>query len=147
MVGAAGFEPAALWSQTRCATKLRYTPIKIIYIFGRGDRTRTYGTRFWRPLLYQLSYTPKILWRRRRDLNPRASYPTYSLSRGASSATWVLLHEIGGGGGIRTHVALTPNGFQDRLVMTASIPLQNGDPSATRTRDTLIKSQMLYQLS
>ncbi len=27
------------------------------------------------------------------------------------------------GGGIRTHVAVTPNGFQDRLVMTASIPL------------------------
>jgi hypothetical protein len=31
-------------------------------------------------------------WRRRRDLNPRASCPTYTLSRGASSATWVLLH-------------------------------------------------------
>ena len=28
MVGVAGFEPAASWSQTRCATKLRYTPIK-----------------------------------------------------------------------------------------------------------------------
>jgi hypothetical protein len=27
MVGAAGFEPATLWSQTRCATRLRYTPI------------------------------------------------------------------------------------------------------------------------
>ena len=26
MVGVAGFEPAAPWSQTRCATKLRYTP-------------------------------------------------------------------------------------------------------------------------
>jgi hypothetical protein len=26
MVGVAGFEPATLWSQTRCATKLRYTP-------------------------------------------------------------------------------------------------------------------------
>jgi len=25
--------------------------------------------------------------RRRRDLNPRAGYPTYTLSRGASSAT------------------------------------------------------------
>ena len=25
---------------------------------GRGDRTRTCGLRFWRPLLYQLSYTP-----------------------------------------------------------------------------------------
>ena len=30
----------------------------------------------------------------------------------------------GGGGGIRTPVALPPNGFQDRLVMTASIRLR-----------------------
>ena len=57
MVGVAGFEPAAHWSQTSCATKLRYTPILIFYI-GRGRRTRTLGTWFWRPLLYQLSYTP-----------------------------------------------------------------------------------------
>ena len=27
--------------------------------FGRGRRIRTLGTWFWRPLLYQLSYTPK----------------------------------------------------------------------------------------
>jgi hypothetical protein len=27
MVGMTGFEPATLWSQTRCATKLRYIPI------------------------------------------------------------------------------------------------------------------------
>ena len=27
-----------------------------------------------------------LLWRRRRDLNSRAGYPTYALSRGASSA-------------------------------------------------------------
>ena len=30
-------------------------------------------------------------WRRRRDLNPRAGFPAYSLSRGAPSASWVLL--------------------------------------------------------
>ena len=84
MVGAAGFEPAALWSQTRCATKLRYAPI--------------------------------------------------------------ILN--GGEGGIRTHVGLHPNGFQDRPVMTASVPLLNyGDPSAIRTPDTLIKSQVLCLLS
>ena len=29
-----------------------------ISIFGRGRRTWTLGTWFWRPLLYQLSYTP-----------------------------------------------------------------------------------------
>ncbi len=27
-------------------------------VLGRGRRARTLGTRFWRPLLYQLSYTP-----------------------------------------------------------------------------------------
>ena len=29
--------------------------------YGRGSKFRTHGTRFWRPLLYQLSYTPKSL--------------------------------------------------------------------------------------
>ena len=58
MVGVAGFEPAAHWSQTSCATKLRYTPIFSLVHIGRGSRNRTHGTRFWRPLLYQLSYTP-----------------------------------------------------------------------------------------
>ena len=32
------------------------------YVFhGRGDRTRTCNQRFWRPLLYQLSYTPMYM--------------------------------------------------------------------------------------
>ncbi len=31
---------------------------------GRGAKTRTLDTRFWRPLLYQLSYTPKAKDRR-----------------------------------------------------------------------------------
>ena len=31
MVGAIGFEPTTLWSQTRCATRLRYTPIRRFY--------------------------------------------------------------------------------------------------------------------
>ena len=39
MVGVAGFEPATLWSQTRCATRLRYTPnvvlIQQILIFSK----------------------------------------------------------------------------------------------------------------
>ncbi len=30
----------------------------ILFYAGRGRRTRTLDTRFWRPLLYQLSYTP-----------------------------------------------------------------------------------------
>ena len=31
-------------------------------------------------------------WRRSRDLNPGGTHAPYSLSRGAPSATWVLLH-------------------------------------------------------
>ena len=58
---------------------------------------------------------------------------TYSLSRGAPSATWVLLLMTlsiwnlsikSGESGIRTHAPLRTNGFQDRLVMTTSISLQ-----------------------
>ena len=29
LVGVEGFEPPALWSQTRCATRLRYTPTAV----------------------------------------------------------------------------------------------------------------------
>jgi hypothetical protein len=29
MVGETGFEPATPWTQTKCATKLRYSPTKI----------------------------------------------------------------------------------------------------------------------
>jgi hypothetical protein len=29
-VGAAGFEPTTLWSQTRCATGLRYAPLPFL---------------------------------------------------------------------------------------------------------------------
>ena len=30
-------------------------------VCGRGSKSRTHGTRFWRPLLYQLSYTPMYI--------------------------------------------------------------------------------------
>ena len=52
------------------------------------------------------------LWRGRRDLNPRAAFTAYSLSRGAPSASWVLPQvenikimefTYGGESGIRTH--------------------------------------------
>lgn len=29
-------------------------------LYGRGGETRTRDTRFWRPVLYQLSYAPKF---------------------------------------------------------------------------------------
>ena len=37
---------------------------------GRGRRLRTLGLRFWRPSLYQLSYSPIWNWWAFRDLNP-----------------------------------------------------------------------------
>ena len=36
----------------------------------------------------------------------------------------VISDFFGAEGGIRTHVGVNPNGFQDRLVMTTSIPLR-----------------------
>ena len=50
---------------------------------------RTHVTSVKGRCLNHLTKGPNI-WRRRRDLNPRAGYPTYTLSRGASSASWVL---------------------------------------------------------
>ena len=40
--------------------KTKKTVFKNRHFCGRGGGTRTPGTRFWRPLLYQLSYTPKF---------------------------------------------------------------------------------------
>ena len=34
VVGAKGFEPSTLWSQTRCATRLRYAPTRCILTAG-----------------------------------------------------------------------------------------------------------------
>lgn len=39
-----------------------------ISTFGRGRRLRTLGLRFWRPPLYQLSYTPMYLYLKAEDL-------------------------------------------------------------------------------
>ena len=35
-----------------------------------------------------------LLWRRKRDLNPRYGIPYYTLSRGAPSASWVFLQTV-----------------------------------------------------
>ena len=45
--------------------------------------------------------------------------------------------------GIRTHVA----GVRGRSLRPLDQRAKNGTPSGTRTLDTLIKSQVLYQLS
>ena len=39
---------------------LEWSFSKAFRCFGRGDKNRTRDTRFWRPLLYQLSYSPKV---------------------------------------------------------------------------------------
>ena len=45
---------------------------------GRGRKNRTLNTRFWRPLLYQLSYTP-VIWGDRWGSNPRMLEPQSSV--------------------------------------------------------------------
>ncbi len=49
MVGETGVEPAASWSRTKRATRLRYSPIFKIILTVSGFRVRdskTYNTRF-----------------------------------------------------------------------------------------------------
>ncbi len=48
---------------------------------GRGRGTRTHDPRFWRPMLYQLSYTPRPepeLWQRRREIKGEIPVPLHS---------------------------------------------------------------------
>ena len=52
MVEVTGFEPAAFWSRTKRATKLRYTSKKT----GANEGTRTLDLLITNQLLYQLSY-------------------------------------------------------------------------------------------
>ncbi len=49
--------------------------------------------------------------------------------------------------GIRTHVTAVKGPYLKPLDQGAFLNFVNGEPSATRTRDALIKSQVLYQLS
>ncbi len=69
--------------------------------FGDPYGIRTRVTAVKGRCLNRLTNGPLKKWRRRRDLNPRAAYTTYTLSRGAPSATWVLLH--GSTGRTRTY--------------------------------------------
>ena len=50
--------------------------------------------------------------------------------------------------GFEPTVPLSITGFQDQLLKPLGhLSMLPGDPSGARTRDTLIKSQVLYQLS
>ena len=59
MVGEIGFEPTTHWSQTSCATKLRYSPSDSLSIFlnGVANGIRTHDNWNHNPGLYQLSYS------------------------------------------------------------------------------------------
>ena len=60
------------------------------------------------------------------DLHPFQGCP-FSLLGTSPRLNTILIYEaccFSGEGGIRTHVPLRTNGFQDRLVMTSSIPLR-----------------------
>ena len=48
---------AVLWAPTCIASVRRDCPFG--FQTGRGGGARTHDPRFWRPMLYQLSYTPK----------------------------------------------------------------------------------------
>ena len=63
--------------------------------------------------------------RRRRDLNPRAAINDLLPFQGSPFGQLGYFSIKNGEGGIRTHAPLRTNGFQDRLVMTTSIPLHN----------------------
>ena len=63
--------------------------------------------------------------RRRRDLNPRAATNDLLPFQGSPFGQLGYFSIKNGEGGIRTHAPFRTNGFQDRLVMTTSIPLQD----------------------
>ena len=62
--------------------------------------------------------------RRKRDLNPRAAINDLLPFQGSPFGQLGYFSIKNGEGGIRTHAPFRTNGFQDRLVMTASIPLR-----------------------
>ena len=52
------FSREGSWRETAEGVKTKRTSSEEPVRHGRGSKFRTHGTRFWRPLLYQLSYTP-----------------------------------------------------------------------------------------
>ncbi len=49
VVGKTGFEPATPWSQTKCSTKLSYSPL-----YGAPDRSRTHNLLIRSQTLYPI---------------------------------------------------------------------------------------------
>jgi hypothetical protein len=57
MVGEEGFEPPTLWSQTRCATKLRYSPILTLFEHSRPSGPAMFQTQ---RCATKLRYSPNL---------------------------------------------------------------------------------------
>ena len=91
-------------------------------------------------------------WRGRRDLNPRAGFPAYSLSRGAPSASWVLPQaewkrrnaavEFGGESGIRTH-----GPFGSLVFKTSSINHSDISPQGAKAQVRMLSYHIPGSLS
>ena len=64
----------------------------------------------------------QCLKRRKRDLNPRAGCPTYTLSRGASSASWVFLLSLNK---LTTNVHRVTHFVTQKLLYTVIYALSN----------------------
>ena len=71
------------------SNRLLSRTFSFLFYSSLSDTTRLYYHES-----FQMSRTFFISFhqRRRRDLNPRTAQTVYTLSRGTSSATWVLLH-------------------------------------------------------
>jgi hypothetical protein len=133
MAGVVGFEPTTSgFGDRRSATELYPCT-------GAQSRNRTSDTRIFSPLLYQLSYLgiwvkikmalikaeSKIAMAEKEGFEPSHPYSRSTPLAGEplQPLEYFSVH-CGGEGGIRTHAGFHPNGFQDRLVMTTSIPLR-----------------------
>ena len=62
-----------------------------IYLFATHHFERKKRISILLRYFFLWRFCHQINKRRKRDLNPRAGHPTYTLSRGASSASWVFL--------------------------------------------------------
>ena len=112
---------------------------------GEGNRTLVTGlegqgfTTKLHPHM-KIKHLQKLNWSRRRDLNPRPS-PWQGDALPLSHFC-----KYGGGGRIRTF-EVTDSGFTVRPLWPLGNPTRYGANNGTRTRNLLITSQLLYQLS
>ena len=63
-------DPANIWQIINSPHTQKILKLSFQDLYGRGRRLRTLGLRFWRPPLYQLSYSPMLTWWTVRDSNP-----------------------------------------------------------------------------